>query len=236
MATIYPSLYAADLLNIQKEIKQLDPYCEGYHIDVMDNQFVPNLTWGPRVINSISSATERTLWVHLMVANPRDWLDTLMLPPFSILTIHLESSTKDIRNIIKHIKEKKWLPSIAIKPKTSVKDVFPLLDDIHQVLIMSVEPGFSGQQFLPNTLKKIGSLVGFRQTSGIDFKIGMDGGIGKDNIALLAEKGVDDLAVGSAIFEQSDPIEALQQLKTIIATHKADITEYHKVKKSEKKR
>ena len=104
------------------------------------------------------------------------------------------------------------------------------------MLIMSVEPGFSGQDFLSDSVKKLGPLVGFRQTSGLEFKIGMDGGIGKSNIAALAEKGVDDFAIGSGIFKQEDPVKALEEFRDILAMHEADITQFHTVKKSEKKR
>lgn len=211
MAMIFPSLIAADLLNLQKEIEQLDPYCSGYQLDVMDNHFVPNLSFGSAVVNSIARITYKTIWVHLMVDDPHNWLGKFFLPPDSIISFHLET-TKEIRNMIKRTKEKNWLPSIAINPKTPINDAFPLLDDIYQVLVMSVEPGFAGQEFLKNTISKLESLISYRETSGLSFKIGIDGGINLHNIAMLAEKGVDDFAIGSAIFNEKNPIEALKLL------------------------
>ncbi len=215
MAIIFPSLISADVLNLQKEIERLDPHCQGYHLDVMDHHFVPNLTWGPRFINAIAKTTYKTLWVHLMVDNPQTWVNTLFLQPKSILTFHFEN-TKEIIHMIKHIKEKNWLASIAINPKTPVEEIFPLLNIIDQVTLMSVEPGFSGQKFLPSVISKIDSLNGYRQTSGLDFKIGLDGGINETNIKMLAEKGVDHCAIAAGIFEKDDPVEALKTLTTLI--------------------
>jgi len=214
MAHIFPSLIAGNLLNLQKEIKTLDSHVDGYHLDIMDNHFVPNLTWGPMFINAIARATYRTLWVHLMVDNPMDWTSLLFLPPGSIYTFHLEAK-KEIPKLIKQIKEKKWLVSIAINPKTSVEEIFPLLNILDQVLIMSVEPGFSGQNFLPKVIEKIERLAAYRDTSGSTFHISVDGGIDKDNISMLAKKGVNDFAIANGIFKAANSIMRLQELKNL---------------------
>lgn len=214
MADIFPSLIAGDLLNLQKEIKKLDPYVDGYHLDIMDNHFVPNLTWGPMFINAIAQATYRTLWVHLMVDNPMEWPDLLFLPPGSICTFHIESK-KEIPKLIKQIKEKKWLASIAINPETSIEEIFPILNVFDQVLIMSVEPGFSGQAFLPKTTKKIEQLAAFRDTSNAQFHIGIDGGVNENNINMLAIKGVNDFAIASGIFDTENQIATLKKLKNL---------------------
>lgn len=214
MAHIFPSLIAGDLLNLQKEIETLDSYVDGYHLDIMDNHFVPNLTWGPMFINAISQATYRTLWVHLMVDNPMNWTDLLFLPPGSIYTFHLEAK-KEIPKLIKQIKEKKWLASIAINPKTSVEEIFPLLNAIDQVLVMSVEPGFSGQNFLSKVVEKVERLAAYRHTSGSTFDIGIDGGIDNNNISMLAEKGVNDFAIANGVFKATNSITKLQELKNL---------------------
>ncbi len=199
MTRIFPSLISADLLNLQQEIEQMNQYCVGYHLDIMDNHFAPNLIFGPDIVNSICRVTRRQLWAHLMVEKPDELIEKLLLPPGSILSFHFEATSRD-EILINRLKEKKWQPSIAINPKTNVEDIFPLLRNVGQVLLMSVEPGFSGQEFLPSIMEKIDPLIGYRQTAGLNFTIGIDGGINQNNIQELAEKGIDDFAVGAAIF------------------------------------
>ncbi len=212
MIRIYPSLISANLLRLQDEIKLLEPYCDGFHLDIMDNHFVPNLTFGAGIIHAISAITDKQLWVHLMVDDPIQWCDTLQIPAESIFSFHFES-TKDIPGIIKRIKEKQWQPSIAIKPETDITLLFPFLNDISQVLLMSVEPGFSGQRFLPSVIEKLEPLLKQRDKHQLSFTIGIDGGIDAENISMLAQRGVHDFAIASAIFDQPDPVAALQTLK-----------------------
>ena len=213
MPTIYPSLIGGNQLNLQKEIETLDPHCAGYHLDVMDNHFVPNLTMGPDVVNAIATVTNRQLWVHLMVENPENIIERLVLPPESIVSFHLET-TESPTPLIKRIKEKKWIPSIAISPKTEVAKVFPLLELANHVLIMSVEPGFAGQPFIPEVTRKIEPIIGYANTSGKPITIGIDGGIGKENIGMLVDKGIDHIAIASGIFDHEDPALALHELQS----------------------
>jgi ribulose-phosphate 3-epimerase len=211
MATIYPSLISADLLNLEQTIKKLDPYCAGYHLDIMDNHFVPNLTWGPAFINAINAITTKQMWVHLMVDNPESIIRSLILKPKSIISFHIETKYK-ITNIIDLIKEKNWLPSIAINPKTDIAQTFSFLPGISQVLIMSVEPGFSGQALIPFTMDKVVALIDYRKQHGLSFSTAMDGGIAIENIAHLTQLGVDQFAVASTIFKASDPVVVLKEL------------------------
>lgn len=215
MASIYPSLIAAHPLSLYDIIKKLEPYCAGFHTDIMDNHFVPNLTFGADTANAIDAATKKPTWVHLMVSNPLDWCKTLSLKADSIVSFHLES-TKRVDEMIKRIKENNWKISIAIKPKTNVAETFQYLHLIDQVLVMSVEPGFSGQRFLEPMLKKVTQLVHERKKSNTKFIIGMDGGISLQNIDSVIRHGAEDLAIASAIFNQPDPIAALQQLADAI--------------------
>jgi len=214
MALIYPSLISADILNLETQIKTLDPYCPGYHLDVMDNHFVPNLTWGPSFIEAISSKTTRQLWVHLMVDNPTVWIEKLSLPPKTIASFHIET-INDTSSIINLIQKKNWLTSIAISPKTPVAKLLPYAKLIDQVLVMSVNPGFSGQQFMEDSKAKVQALADYRTKNGLNFKIAMDGGISADNIQELTALGVDHFAVAHAIFGQPDPVTALQELEQL---------------------
>ncbi len=215
MAKIYPSLMAANLLDLANEIKKLEPYSDGFHIDVMDNHFVPNITFGIDTINAVAKATSKQLWVHLMVENPEKFISLINLPPNSIFSFHWEA--KNDPSFITEIKEKGWLPSIALRPATNPETIFPVLKDIYQVLIMTVEPGFGGQRFLDSVVDKIDPLTNYRKAQNSDFKIGMDGGIDAENIAMLAQRGVDDFSIGSAIFNQSDPVLALQDLRQLVS-------------------
>jgi len=230
-STIFPSLISADLLNLETVLATLDPYSPGYHLDIMDNQFVPNLTWGPAFINAIARKTKRMLWLHLMIKNPDRILDQLELPEDTIITVHLEAISPEIVPVlIQKIKDKNWRPSLAIKPATPVSALAPYLEFIDHVLIMSVEPGFSGQDFLPGTEQKLNALRALihqtPQNSSSHantnshpqrpITLALDGGINAKNIALLARKGVMQFAVASAIFGNPDPVKALEQLQKLV--------------------
>ncbi len=197
---IYPSLLAAPESQLDHLIRQLEPLCPGFHIDIMDNEFVPNTGMSIERANLISKITYRQLWVHLMVEDPESYFDKLQIPADSMVTFHIESHKKTPKTIQK-ITQKKWLPGIALNPNTGVDEIFPFIDSLHQVLIMSVKPGFSGQPFLEDTLSKIDPLLGYRDTRHLNFKIAMDGGITIKNFKTVAEKGIDQVAIGSAIFE-----------------------------------
>src|SRR5579872_5653893 len=210
MIRIYPSLMAANLLNLKQEIKRFESLCDGFHIDIMDNRFVPNITFGADIANAIGAATSNQLWVHLMIENPRDFLKKLSLPSQSIISFHAES-TNEYKALIQDIKSKKWLASISIKPSTSIDKALPVIAYLDQVVIMSVEPGFAGQQFLAPTIEKIAPLVSYRKSKNLNFRIGMDGGINKENIQMLIDKGVDDFAIGSAFFSDPDWVKKLKK-------------------------
>lgn len=214
MKQIYPSLISADLLNLGSVIKNFNPVCDGFHIDIMDNHFVPNLTWGADLTNAISRASHKPLWVHLMVEKPDEWLPILDLTPGSILTFHFESNSEKIR-LIHRIKEKNLKAGIAINPKTSVEQILPFADLVDQILVMSVEPGFSGQDFNPDVLAKLDPLLFLRKAQQLNFTIAMDGGINAKNIHMLAQKGVDEFGVASAIFNDPNPIAAYEKLKKL---------------------
>lgn len=212
MAVIYPSLMSADQLHLGNEIRNLEPHVVGFHIDVMDYHFAPNLTFGLHTINQISAFTMKQLWLHMMLENPTHPIEHLTLPAQTIYSFHIESNfMKD--DILHKLKEKKWLPSIAINPKTNVAQLFEILDHrFYQVLIMSVEPGFSGQDFIPETIDKIKALQTFRMEHNLPFVIGLDGGIKKSVMDIVFKYGIQDIATASAIFGDKDRIRGLNSL------------------------
>ena len=212
MINIYPSLMAANVLNLANEIKKLEPYCNGFHVDIMDNHFVPNLTFGIDTTNAIAQATKKQLWVHLMIERPEKMLPLLKLARKSIVSVHYEGMHN---KTIQMIKDHGWLASIALRPATSPDDITNLLPTIDQVLIMSVDPGFGGQIFLDSVVDKIEPLIAYRKKHNLSFTLGMDGGIDSENIEMLAQKGVQDFSIGSAIFKHKDPIAMLKSLQNL---------------------
>lgn len=211
MATIFPSLITGNIMNIEKQINQLENHCDGYHIDVMDDHFVPSLTWGSTFVNGIAQQTSHPLFVHLMVDNPEIWPSRLQINTSSIICFHIETAI-DPKNLIKQITEKNNRVGIALKPKTPLEKIYSVTNLVDYVLLLSVEPGFSGQTFLSSALERLNELFEHRKHHHESFAISMDGGIGLQNIKILFDLGVENFGIGSAIFAQQDPIESLDQL------------------------
>lgn len=207
---------AADLLNLELAIHELEAHCDGFHIDLMDNHFVPNLTMGPDFVNAISKITHKPVWVHFLTEKPES-LANMMNCCFGIQgSVHIELNL-NFKELRKKISESKMNIGVALNPKTPIEKAFPIIEQgINHILLMSVEPGFSGQGFLPESIEKLKQLNNFRKTSGLNFKIALDGGINETNILKLAQNGCDEVGIGSGIFSQSDPVLALKKLYAII--------------------
>lgn len=217
MVELYPSLLAADQQNLIQMAQKLEPLCPGFHIDIMDNKFVPNRGISVEKANDLAKVTVKPAWIHLMVENPEEYINILEVNPGSMITFHIESKN-DIRKLISAIIEKKWRPGIALNPKTGVDEVFPFLESVDHVLIMSVQPGFAGQLFEASVVDKIDPLIGFRATKKLDFKVAMDGGINESNIRMLCEKGVDMLALGSTLFNAAIGAEKALEFYTKVVS------------------
>lgn len=213
---LYPSLIAADLLDLRTAIKELESSCDGFHLDLMDHHFVPNLSWGPDFVNSIACATELPLWVHLMVTDPGAIIEQLQLRTQDLVTLHYESFTSPelLLELALLIKKTNTKVGLAVSPKTDISVIIGLLTQFHQILIMSVEPGFSGQQLLPASYAKIEQLIQARRDQNLNFRIAVDGGVNLANLNKLVQAGAQDLAVGAAIFDSFDgPVSELQRLR-----------------------
>jgi len=174
---------------------------------------VPNVTWNVQEVNAMVKMMTSP-WIHLMVEDSIGFYDKLFLPAGSLVSFHIELDI-DIDHFIKTIKEKKHRVSIAMRPKTPISDLVPFLNIADQILLMSVEPGFSGQSFLPSTFDRIDELKELGKQHDAHFRIGLDGGINKENIKDLAMKGVDDCAIATAIFKSRDHVLALQELQKL---------------------
>src|SRR5690606_16721529 len=182
MSVIYPAVIRFNSTE-KRKLEQLKKICKRVHIDVMDNIFVPNVSSAVDVVNDYIEKNNFFVWIHLMVELPLAYHQQLELPANSIVSFHIESSV-DVFKMIKSIKEKKQLASIAISPKTPISEVISYVNVVDQILVMSVEPGFSGQPFLNEVLEKIEGLNNYRQEANLKFRIAVDGGVNKNNIGI----------------------------------------------------
>lgn len=213
MVRIFPSLISADLLNLEREILEIDPYVSGYHLDVMDFHFVPNLTWGPSFINRIRRVTYKPLYIHLMVDYPEKYFKHFSLQKGDTVAIHYESpSLFTPLELFTIIQSYNLIPSIALKPSTALDVVFSLEESLSDVLIMSVEPGFSGQTFIPAIKEKIAALASWKRAHNLSFTISVDGGINRSNFGELVRLGADQLAIASAIFSDPNRLDAIKNI------------------------
>lgn len=215
---IYPSLISADLLRLADVLALLDDECDGYHLDIMDHHFVPNLTWGSAFVNAIAHATKKPLFVHLMVSKPLELVEMLQLREGDTCIVHVELLDDSIFDSMQTVWKKKGLRiGLAVNPATSVAALRQYAGRVDEILVMSVEPGFSGQTFIDVT-QKIVDLVRLRGLLGHPFLIGMDGGIKVEHVAWLAELGVDSISAAQAIFGTKDIVANVRALR-LAAVH-----------------
>lgn len=196
---IAPSILTADFLDLERELRSVSD-ADFLHLDIMDGNFVPNISFGPSIAKQIASATEVELDIHLMVTDPVKWIEEFVYPTTKFITVHYESN--DVLTAINKIKDNNVQVGLSIKPGTEIEDVLSLLPLVDLVLIMTVEPGFGGQSFIPSSVDKIKELNEIRQTHGFDFLIEVDGGITSENVDLVEQAGADIAVVGSYLFNQ----------------------------------
>ena len=210
MVKIAPSLLAADFRHLQAEISLVEKAgADWLHFDIMDGHFVPNLSYGADVVRQMRSISRLFFDVHLMVEEPLNFLPQFINCGADMLTVHLEACS-DVPATIKAIKNLNLKMGISIKPHTSVDAILPYLNEIDNVLIMTVEPGFGGQKFMPEQLQKITFLQQIRQ--GKNFTIEVDGGINLQTAKQCLTAGADVLVAGSAIFKADNPAEVIKQM------------------------
>ena len=200
---ISPSILSADFSKLGNEIQNLEKAGADFiHIDVMDGHFVPNITIGPEVINKLRKHTSLPFDVHLMISPVHDFIKNFAEAGADIITIHPEA-TKDLTDSIKKIKSYNKKAGVSLNPETPVEKVLPILDLIDLVLIMSVNPGFGGQKFMKDTLKKVQILRKEIDSKKLKAQIEMDGGINFDNAKMAIEAGVNILVSGTTIFKEN---------------------------------
>ena len=208
---VAPSLLSADFSKLGEEIRQLcKSGADMLHVDVMDGHFVPNLTIGPVVIKDIKKSSTVPLDVHLMMTNPLQYLQAFIDAGADRITLHIEMDD-DIDDALDYLRQQGIKRGICLKPKTKAEDLIPYLDKIDFVLIMTVEPGFGGQSFMTEQLKKISDVKKIIQNRPIDIEV--DGGINDKTGALCVQNGADILVAGNYIFKASDIKDAILKLK-----------------------
>ncbi|MHB8062826.1 MAG: ribulose-phosphate 3-epimerase [Ruminiclostridium sp.] len=213
MTKIAPSILSADFSCLGDEIKKVDDNgADLIHIDVMDGHFVPNITIGPGVVKCIRKVTEKPFDVHLMVANPDDFIEQYAQAGADIITVHVEAS-KHLNRTIQIIKSCGKKVGVALNPATPLTMLDYVLQDVDMVLLMTVNPGFGGQSYIKFSTRKIESLKNMiiRNTLNIDIEV--DGGIDATNIDVVTKAGANIIVAGSAIYNKPDIGEAIKQLK-----------------------
>jgi len=212
MVEVLPSILSADFANLARDVAAAERGgARIIHVDVMDGHFVPNITLGPPVVKSLRRATSLTLDCHLMIENPDEFIPAFAEAGANWISVHYEAC-RHLHRTIEHIRDHGMEPAVVINPATRVNVLIDILPLVHHILVMSVNPGFGGQKFIPYSLEKIRRLKQLREEYGLNFRIEVDGGVDSETIASVVEAGADLLVAGNAVFGQGDGETATREL------------------------
>ncbi|MEM9921452.1 MAG: ribulose-phosphate 3-epimerase [Bacteroidota bacterium] len=212
---IAPSILAADFTRLRDEIAMVNlSEADWLHLDVMDGQFVPNISFGMFIIEAINKLCEKPLDVHLMIENPGQYIERFREAGADVITVHYEACTH-LHRVLGQIRDTGARAGLALNPHTPVEAVADVLDELDLVLLMSVNPGFGGQKFIYRTLDKVRKLKGMIDERNLSVHIEIDGGVGLQNAEKLLQAGASVLVAGSAVFRAEDPLDVISRMKSI---------------------
>lgn len=212
MIQLAPSILSADFARLAEQIRcAASGGASLIHVDVMDGHFVPNITIGPAVVKSIRKCTDLPLDCHLMIEDPDRYIPDFAAAGVDLISVHQEAS-RHLNRTLHLIRSRDVSPGVVINPATPVETLVEVLDLVDYVLVMSVNPGFGGQKFIPATLHKIRQLVDLRAQRGLNYRIEVDGGVALDTVASVVRAGAEMLVAGNAVFGHGDPTDNARNL------------------------
>lgn len=210
---INPSILAADFVNMQADLAKIAT-ADFAHVDVMDNHFVPNLTFGPQMVERIQATSPIPLDVHLMITDPERWAPEYAEIGAASVTFHLEAADDPV-TLARRLRDIGSRAGVAVKPATPVESLFEILDEFDQILVMTVEPGFGGQSFMPETMPKLSALAEEARRRGSRVWLQVDGGISDRTIEIASSAGADTFVAGSAVYGADDIEAAVTRLRDL---------------------
>jgi ribulose-phosphate 3-epimerase len=218
MKIIAPSILSCDFARLGDEVKAVeDAGADWVHVDIMDGHFVPNITLGPMIVKACRKATRLPLDVHLMIENPDEFIQEFADAGANLISVHLETCVH-LNRTIRSIRDCNVRPGVVLNPTTPLTTIEWILEYVDHVLLLSVNPGFGGQEFIPNSLERVRSLRQMIEGKGLDILIEIDGGVNENTIKDISLAGVDVFVAGSAIFDSEDYKKTIDGLKKLIET------------------
>lgn len=214
---IHPSILSADFVNLESELASISE-ADAFHVDVMDNHFVPNLTFGMQMVGRLQEVAKRELDVHLMISNVDRFGPGYAELGVASVTFHIEAS-QDPLTLAREIRRLGSRAAVAIKPGTDVSAISELLPEVDMVLVMTVEPGFGGQALIPQTVEKVSQVRDQLRARGLEIAVQVDGGVTEENIADLASAGANTFVAGSSVFRALDRNEQIVKLRALAMGH-----------------
>ena len=216
MAKLAPSILSADFSELGRQVSKIEKGGADYiHVDVMDGHFVPNITYGSKVMKDLLGKTALPLDVHLMIEHPEQFIESFVTDQTEFITVHYEACVH-LHRVVQQIKSLGVKAGVAINPATPVSLLENILPDLDMVLVMSVNPGFGGQKFIPGSLVKVCELDEFRKNEDLSFEIEIDGGVDLENCRMIADTGADILVAGSQVFGAEDITKRTKEFKKIL--------------------